>query len=123
MPAWACNAAICFYGERVMKTTLDLPDDLMRAVKIHAAQNNRRLKDVVAAALRAALPLPADMPPPQAARLPAVSAAAMSNSPSAANVAAQRRLRFAALLAQIDQVPDLPQALEPLAWDDLGLPL
>jgi hypothetical protein len=106
-----------------MKTRLDLPDDLMRAVKIDAAQNNRRLKDVVADAFRATLTLPVDMPPPQAASQPAASAAAVSNSAPAANVALQRRLRFAALLAQIDQVPDLPQALEPLAWDGPGLPL
>lgn len=31
-----------------MKTTVDLPDDLVRTVKIRAAQENRRLKDVVA---------------------------------------------------------------------------
>jgi len=31
-----------------MKTTLELPDELMRAVKIRAAQTDRKLKDVVA---------------------------------------------------------------------------
>ncbi|MGD9984704.1 MAG: hypothetical protein AB7S51_11180 [Porticoccaceae bacterium] len=31
-----------------MKTTLELPDPLMREVKILAAQSNRKLKDVVA---------------------------------------------------------------------------
>lgn len=31
-----------------MKTTLELPDPLMRAVKIRAAQTDRKLKDVVA---------------------------------------------------------------------------
>ncbi len=31
-----------------MKTTLDLPDELMRAAKIRAAKEGRRLKDVVA---------------------------------------------------------------------------
>ena len=41
-----------------MKTTLDLPDDLMRAVKIRAAERNRRLKDVVAEMLRAGLAAP-----------------------------------------------------------------
>ena len=30
-----------------MKTTLELPDELMRSVKIRAAQSDRRLKDVV----------------------------------------------------------------------------
>jgi len=41
-----------------MKTTLDLPDDLMRAVKIRAAEHNLKLKDIVADALRAALATP-----------------------------------------------------------------
>jgi len=35
-----------------MKTTLDLPDDLIRAVKIQAARKNLRMKDIVAEALR-----------------------------------------------------------------------
>lgn len=35
-----------------MKTTLDLPDDLMTAVKIRAARENRKLKDIIAEALR-----------------------------------------------------------------------
>ena len=38
-----------------MKTTLDLPDDLMRAVKIRAAEENRRLKDTIADLLRRGL--------------------------------------------------------------------
>lgn len=38
-----------------MKTTLDLPDDLMRRVKIRAVNENRRLKDVVADLLRRGL--------------------------------------------------------------------
>ncbi len=42
-----------------MKITLELPDELMRALKIRAAESNRRLKDVVADALRAALAAPA----------------------------------------------------------------
>ena len=45
-----------------MKTTLELPDELMRAVKIRAAERNQRLKDVVADALRAALAAPAAAP-------------------------------------------------------------
>jgi plasmid stability protein len=51
--------ALWFYG---MKTTLELPDELMRAVKIRAAERNQRLKDVVADALRAALAAPAAAP-------------------------------------------------------------
>ena len=45
-----------------MKTTLDLPDDLMRAVKIRAAEQNLKLREVVADALRAALAAPAKAP-------------------------------------------------------------
>jgi plasmid stability protein len=36
----------------VMKTTLDLPDDLMREVKIRAVKENRKLKDEIADLLR-----------------------------------------------------------------------
>jgi len=38
-----------------MKTTLDLPDDLMREVKIRAARDSRKLKDTVADLLRRGL--------------------------------------------------------------------
>ena len=38
-----------------MKTTLDLPDDLMREVKIRAVTQNRRLKDEIADLLRRGL--------------------------------------------------------------------
>lgn len=38
-----------------MKTTLDLPDDLMREMKIRAATQGRKLKDVMADAIRASL--------------------------------------------------------------------
>lgn len=38
-----------------MKTTLDLPDELMRAVKIQAVRGNRRLKETVADLLRRGL--------------------------------------------------------------------
>ena len=38
-----------------MKTTLDLPDDVLREIKVRAAQENRRLKDVVAELLRQGL--------------------------------------------------------------------
>jgi plasmid stability protein len=39
----------------LMKTTLDLPDDLARAVKIRAVEENRKLKDVIADLLRRGL--------------------------------------------------------------------
>lgn len=38
-----------------MKTTLDIPDELMRGMKIRAATQGRKLKDVVADALRESL--------------------------------------------------------------------
>jgi plasmid stability protein len=41
-----------------MKTTLDLPDELMRAVKIRAAEDNRKLKDTIADLLRQGLDQP-----------------------------------------------------------------
>lgn len=41
-----------------MKTTLDLPDDLMRTIKVRAAREDRKLKDLVAELLRRALETP-----------------------------------------------------------------
>jgi hypothetical protein len=38
-----------------MKTTLDLPDDLMREIKIKAAREDRKLKDVVTELLQRGL--------------------------------------------------------------------
>lgn len=38
-----------------MKTTLDLPDELMRSVKIRAVRENRKLKDMIAELLRRGL--------------------------------------------------------------------
>lgn len=38
-----------------MKTTVDLPDDVMRKVKMRAVEENRRLKDVIADLLRRGL--------------------------------------------------------------------
>jgi plasmid stability protein len=38
-----------------MKTTVDLPDDLARAVKIRAVEENRRLEDTIADLLRRGL--------------------------------------------------------------------
>lgn len=35
-----------------MKTTLDLPDELMREIKVKAAREDRRLRDLVAELLR-----------------------------------------------------------------------
>lgn len=38
-----------------MKTTLDLPDELMRDIKVRAARENRKLKDTIAELLRRGL--------------------------------------------------------------------
>lgn len=38
-----------------MKTTFELPDELMREVKIRAVNENRRIKDVVTEAIRRGL--------------------------------------------------------------------
>lgn len=38
-----------------MKTTLDLPDELMRTVKIRAVRENRKLKDMIAELLQRGL--------------------------------------------------------------------
>lgn len=42
-----------------MKTTLELPDELIREVKIRAVESNKKLKDFVEESLRAALASPA----------------------------------------------------------------
>jgi hypothetical protein len=49
-----------------VKTTIDLPDELMRAVKLRALEENRKLKDTVADLLRRGLSQ-------EAAPVPAVS--------------------------------------------------
>jgi hypothetical protein len=41
-----------------VKTTLELPDDLMRTVKIRAAREDRTLKDVIAELLQRGLESP-----------------------------------------------------------------
>jgi hypothetical protein len=38
-----------------MKTTLELPDDLVRAIKIRAVNEDRKLKDIIAELLRLGL--------------------------------------------------------------------
>ncbi len=46
-----------------MKTTVELPDDLMRAVKIRAAHSNRKLKDVLVELLQRGLAGQPQQPP------------------------------------------------------------
>ena len=60
-----------------MKTTVDLPDDLMRAVKMRAIEENRKLKDTIADLLRRGLAQQPGVPPAvrQRVRLPLVQCA------------------------------------------------
>jgi len=53
-----------------MKTTLELPDDLMRRVKLRAVERNQRLKDAVAQLLEAGIAASADAAPPARAPKP-----------------------------------------------------
>lgn len=56
-----------------MKTTLDLPDELMRAIKVRAAQQGRKMKDVVTELLRSGLSQThsgAPIPTPRRVQLP-----------------------------------------------------
>jgi len=55
-----------------MKTTLDLPDDLVRAVKIRAVEENQKLKDMVAELLRRGLAEESRVTPPSRVRFPIV---------------------------------------------------
>jgi hypothetical protein len=41
-----------FWNSGCVKTTLDLPDDLMRAVKIRAVHEQKKLKDAIAELIR-----------------------------------------------------------------------
>ena len=41
-----------------MKTTLDLPDELMREVKIRAVNERKKLKDIIAELLRKGIAAP-----------------------------------------------------------------
>jgi hypothetical protein len=52
-----------------MKTTLDLPNDLMRDVKIRAVEENRRLKQTVADLLRRGLAAERAAPVPAGKRV------------------------------------------------------
>ena len=59
-----------------MKTTLDLPDDLMRAIKIRAVKENRKLKDAIADLLKRGLARePIQAKPRKRVRLPLVRCA------------------------------------------------
>lgn len=50
-----------------MKTTLEVPDELMRRVKMRAIERNLKLKDAIAQLLEAGMAaLPANAAPPRA---------------------------------------------------------
>jgi plasmid stability protein len=56
-----------------MKTTLDLPDDLMRAIKVRAAREDRKLKDLVAELLREGMkPGASGVRPPHRVKFPLI---------------------------------------------------
>lgn len=48
-----------------MKTTFDLPDDLVQELKLRSVHERRKLKDVAAAALRRGLAMDAKSPEPR----------------------------------------------------------
>jgi hypothetical protein len=49
-----------FMGIRGMKTTLELPDDLMRQVKLRAVHRNQKLKDAITQLLQIGIAAAAD---------------------------------------------------------------
>jgi hypothetical protein len=65
-----------------VKTTLELPDDLMREIKIRAVHRNRRLKDEIAELLRRGLSEPGAerSRAPRRVRLPLVKCARAARS-------------------------------------------
>jgi hypothetical protein len=52
-----------FWNYGRMKTTLDLPDDLMRAVKIRAVHEQKKLKDAIAELIRKGMAAGRKRPP------------------------------------------------------------
>ena len=53
-----------------MKTTLDLPDELMRRIKMRAVQRNQKLKDIFAQLLAAGMAAQSDSAAPSRAPKP-----------------------------------------------------
>lgn len=53
-----------------MKTTLDLPEELIRTVKIRAVNEGRRIKDVVEELIRTGLANPSGPQVPRRSRVP-----------------------------------------------------
>lgn len=46
---------LVFWYRSAMKATLEIPDDLLRRIKVEAARTDRKLKDLVAQLLEAGL--------------------------------------------------------------------
>ena len=67
MGVGASQSDNAYYGR--LKTTLDLLDDLMRGIKIRAAEENRKLKDTIADLLRRSLAQPSAASPPARRRV------------------------------------------------------
>ena len=57
----------------LVKTTLELPEDLMREVRILAASENRRMKDIIAESLRRTLRIGEKESPPSVRDIPPLS--------------------------------------------------
>ena len=53
-----------------MKTTIEMPDELMRRVKMRAIERNQKLKDAVAQLLEAGMAAASDATPPARAPKP-----------------------------------------------------
>jgi plasmid stability protein len=51
----SCHKAVFLASSCPMKTTLEIPDELYRQVKVRAAQENRKMKDMVSEGLRLVL--------------------------------------------------------------------
>ena len=58
-----------------MKTTLDLPDDLMREVKIRAVHEHKKLKDTIAELIRKGMAAGRKRPPKTQSLAEALAAA------------------------------------------------
>ncbi len=80
-----------------MRTTLDLPDELMRSIKVRAAQRDATLTDTITALLRSALSAP-DGAPAAKVRFPLVLGARKA---APGELSAER-------VAELDAAADLP---------------
>ena len=98
-----------------MKVTLEIPDDLYRAIKVRAAEEDRKVKDWVAEALleRLAQPTGAGTQPPEArsmleAQVP-YFASRMSRALPHLSTEERRRRALAAIGIASSGLPDIAQ--------------